>query len=143
MALKQLAQQQLGLSIQEGQHSSVDDARAALYLYQKHAGEVVRAVLLSCCICGMSGALLCWHPFNALEARACASACCVVHPVRHCQQQRKKPCIAHKDMYMLLLSCSGVGACPEDAWRHQAAANRQPGSAQAACCAQLHLKVHC
>lgn len=40
-ALKQLAQQELGLTIQEGQHSSVDDARAALYLYQKHAGTVV------------------------------------------------------------------------------------------------------
>jgi len=38
-ALKQLSQQELGLAIQEGQHSSVDDARAALYLYQKHAGE--------------------------------------------------------------------------------------------------------
>lgn len=37
-ALKQLAASELGLAIQEGQHSSVDDARAALYLYQKHAG---------------------------------------------------------------------------------------------------------
>jgi RNA exonuclease 4 len=38
-ALKQLALQELGLAIQDGQHSSVDDARAALYLYLKHAGE--------------------------------------------------------------------------------------------------------
>jgi RNA exonuclease 4 len=44
-ALKQLAQQELGLSIQEGQHSSVDDARAALYLYQKHTGEGWRGPL--------------------------------------------------------------------------------------------------
>jgi hypothetical protein len=37
-ALRHLAEQELGLIIQQGQHSSVDDARAALYLYQKHAG---------------------------------------------------------------------------------------------------------
>lgn len=36
-ALRHLASQELGLAIQEGSHSSVDDARAALYLYQKHA----------------------------------------------------------------------------------------------------------
>ena len=34
--LRQLAAEQLGLSIQGGEHSPVDDARAALYLYQKH-----------------------------------------------------------------------------------------------------------
>lgn len=43
-ALKQLAQQELGLSIQEGQHSSIDDARAALYLYQQHAGVWEKAL---------------------------------------------------------------------------------------------------
>ncbi|EIE23882.1 Exonuclease, partial [Coccomyxa subellipsoidea C-169] len=35
-ALRQLALEHLGLTIQEGEHSPVDDARAALYLYQKH-----------------------------------------------------------------------------------------------------------
>jgi RNA exonuclease 4 len=46
-ALKQLAQSELGLTIQEGQHSSVDDARAALYLYQKHAGVTLLAPFLT------------------------------------------------------------------------------------------------
>ena len=35
-ALRHLAAEQLGLAIQAGEHSPVDDARAALYLYQKH-----------------------------------------------------------------------------------------------------------
>lgn len=35
-ALKELAAEHLGLEIQHGQHSPVEDARAALYLYQKH-----------------------------------------------------------------------------------------------------------
>lgn len=34
-ALRHLAAEQLGLQIQEGEHSPVDDARAALYLYMK------------------------------------------------------------------------------------------------------------
>ena len=34
-ALKVLAKRELGLDIQSGEHSSVDDARAALYLYHK------------------------------------------------------------------------------------------------------------
>jgi RNA exonuclease 4 len=34
--LRELARQHLGLVIQEGEHSPVDDARAALYLYQLH-----------------------------------------------------------------------------------------------------------
>lgn len=55
-ALKQLALQELGLSIQEGQHSSVDDARAALYLYQKHSGVYLRTRVggscgLPACMC--------------------------------------------------------------------------------------------
>lgn len=36
--------QELGVTIQEGEHSSVDDARAALYLYQKHAATWERAL---------------------------------------------------------------------------------------------------
>ncbi len=35
-ALRHLAAEHLGLAIQAGEHSPVDDARAALYLYQKH-----------------------------------------------------------------------------------------------------------
>eukprot|EP01024_Parvocaulis_polyphysoides_P061582 TRINITY_DN682_c0_g1_i7.p1 TRINITY_DN682_c0_g1~~TRINITY_DN682_c0_g1_i7.p1 ORF type:complete len:419 (-),score=66.63 TRINITY_DN682_c0_g1_i7:419-1675(-) len=34
-SLKQLAREQLQLNIQEGEHSSVEDARAALYIYHK------------------------------------------------------------------------------------------------------------
>lgn len=37
-ALRHLAAEQLGLAIQEGEHSPVDDARAALYLYMKVRG---------------------------------------------------------------------------------------------------------
>ncbi|PSC76702.1 RNA exonuclease 4 [Micractinium conductrix] len=43
-ALRHLAQEQLGLAIQEGEHSPVDDARAALYLYLKHRKEWERWV---------------------------------------------------------------------------------------------------
>ncbi|KAI8475493.1 MAG: ribonuclease H-like domain-containing protein [Monoraphidium minutum] len=43
-ALRQLAKKELGLDIQEGEHSSVDDARAALYLYHKVRREWERAV---------------------------------------------------------------------------------------------------
>ena len=35
-SLRVLASEQLGLDIQSGEHTPVDDARAALYLYQKH-----------------------------------------------------------------------------------------------------------
>ncbi|EFN57440.1 hypothetical protein CHLNCDRAFT_21343 [Chlorella variabilis] len=38
-ALRHLATEQLGLTIQEGEHSPVEDARAALYLYLKHRKE--------------------------------------------------------------------------------------------------------
>jgi RNA exonuclease 4 len=43
-ALKQLAKAELGLEIQDGSHSSVDDARAALYLYHKHRKAWERAL---------------------------------------------------------------------------------------------------
>lgn len=43
-ALRHLAAEQLGLQIQAGEHSPVDDARAALYLYQKHRKEWERWV---------------------------------------------------------------------------------------------------
>ena len=36
-ALRHLAFEVLGLGIQEGEHSPVEDARCALYLYQRHA----------------------------------------------------------------------------------------------------------
>ena len=51
-ALKQLALQELGLAIQDGQHSSVDDARAALYLYLKHAGTDDCVCCIFCVIWG-------------------------------------------------------------------------------------------
>ena len=35
-SLRHLAETELGLSIQAGEHSPVDDARSALYLYHKH-----------------------------------------------------------------------------------------------------------
>lgn len=35
-ALRHLAKEELGLDIQSGEHTPVDDARAALYLYHKH-----------------------------------------------------------------------------------------------------------
>lgn len=36
-ALRHLAADELGAAIQDGEHSPVDDARAALYVYQRHA----------------------------------------------------------------------------------------------------------
>ena len=42
-ALRHLAFEILGLGIQEGEHSPVEDARAALYLYQRYA-KVIRLV---------------------------------------------------------------------------------------------------
>ncbi|EFJ41775.1 hypothetical protein VOLCADRAFT_67831 [Volvox carteri f. nagariensis] len=41
-SLKDLAATHLGLTIQEGEHTPVDDARAALYLYQKYHRVRVR-----------------------------------------------------------------------------------------------------
>ena len=38
-ALRDLARQHLGLEIQKGEHSSVDDARATLALYKKFAKQ--------------------------------------------------------------------------------------------------------
>lgn len=38
-ALRHLASEQLGLTIQEGEHNPMDDARASLYLYLKHRKE--------------------------------------------------------------------------------------------------------
>ena len=35
-SLRHLAEDELGMSIQAGEHSPVDDARSALYVYQKH-----------------------------------------------------------------------------------------------------------
>ncbi|KAI7844376.1 hypothetical protein COHA_002174 [Chlorella ohadii] len=43
-ALRHLAAEQLGLTIQEGEHSPVDDARAALLLYMRHRKEWERWV---------------------------------------------------------------------------------------------------
>lgn len=35
-ALRHLAKEHLGLTIQEGEHTPIDDARATLYLYHKY-----------------------------------------------------------------------------------------------------------
>ena len=35
-ALRHLAREHLGLTIQEGEHTPIDDARATLYLYHKY-----------------------------------------------------------------------------------------------------------
>ncbi|KAK9829039.1 hypothetical protein WJX72_003585 [[Myrmecia] bisecta] len=43
-ALRHLAAEQLGLTIQEGEHTPVDDARAALYLYLKHRKDWERSL---------------------------------------------------------------------------------------------------
>ena len=43
-SLRELCAQHLGLEIQAGEHSSVDDARAALLLYQKNAVAWERAI---------------------------------------------------------------------------------------------------
>ncbi|KAG1673239.1 hypothetical protein FOA52_013119 [Chlamydomonas sp. UWO 241] len=43
-ALRHLAREQLGMVIQDGQHSPVDDARAALYVYHKHRKEWERGI---------------------------------------------------------------------------------------------------
>lgn len=45
-ALRHLAAQHLGLTIQAGEHSPVDDARAALYLYLRF--QKVRSLYLPC-----------------------------------------------------------------------------------------------
>lgn len=46
-ALRHLAFEELGLGIQEGEHSPVEDARAALYLYQRHAKVNASCILLA------------------------------------------------------------------------------------------------
>lgn len=48
-ALRVLAKKELGLDIQSGEHSSVDDARAALYLYHKVGWPVGGRMLQRLC----------------------------------------------------------------------------------------------
>lgn len=50
LALRVLAEQHLGLTIQMGEHSPVDDARAALYLYHKHKRDWEHAVATGACV---------------------------------------------------------------------------------------------
>ena len=38
-ALKRLAKELLGLEIQEGEHSSIEDAQCAMAIYREHAKE--------------------------------------------------------------------------------------------------------
>lgn len=44
-SLKQLADEEVGLDIQHGEHSPVEDARAALYLYHRHRGSFAETTL--------------------------------------------------------------------------------------------------
>ena len=46
-AIAELAAEQLGLEIQHGEHSPVEDARAALYLYHRHRQRWETSVLES------------------------------------------------------------------------------------------------
>ena len=46
-SLRHLAETELGLSIQAGEHSPVDDARSTLYLYHKHR-KVWHSVMPTC-----------------------------------------------------------------------------------------------
>lgn len=43
-ALRHLALEELGITIQKGEHTPVDDARAALYVYHKHRKEWERSI---------------------------------------------------------------------------------------------------
>ena len=56
-ALRHLAFEQLGLGIQSGEHSPVEDARATLYLYQLHA-KVMRDWVVPCQSANFRGDLL-------------------------------------------------------------------------------------
>ena len=46
-SLRHLAESELGLTIQAGEHSPVDDARSTLYLYHKHR----KVILYGLCHC--------------------------------------------------------------------------------------------
>lgn len=50
-ALRHLAETELGLSIQAGAHSPIDDARSALYLYHKHRKVCVVDVIVALAPC--------------------------------------------------------------------------------------------
>jgi len=80
-SLRHLAETELGLSIQAGEHSPVDDARSTLYLYHKHRKVCVlaaHAFVQLACVC------------NALARGAVSSACsrlltnCVCDDVFYC-----------------------------------------------------------
>lgn len=74
-ALRHLASEVLGLSIQEGEHSPVDDARAALYLYLKHRkvrGMPRRLPLLQACCMLWAGVSLPILPIVNLPQRPVA-----------------------------------------------------------------------
>ena len=62
-SLREIALEHLGLVIQTGEHSPVDDARAALYLYHQH-----RKVIPRCSVMRFS----CWLLCDYLHARSCA-----------------------------------------------------------------------
>ena len=77
-ALRHLAAEQLGLTIQEGEHSPVDDAWASLYLYLKHR-KVGLDGWSGCCGCQLGSLLACMcsdvPPSNTSHPQLLALCC--------------------------------------------------------------------
>ena len=69
-ALRQLAFEVLGLGIQEGEHSPVEDARAALFLYQRHAKVTCWPDWLS----QLTG-LQAWHLWHSFRVTVVLNEC--------------------------------------------------------------------
>ena len=110
-ALRHLAAEQLGLAIQAGEHSPVDDARAALYLYQKHR-RVRHHVAL-----------------GDRNARTSFAGCdCAL--ARGAQHSRRPTLIWARSLHgRLCVSATGLGAEAENLQRqrwHGLAGQRQP-----------------
>ena len=77
-ALRHLAAEQLGLTIQEGEHSPVDDARASLYLYLKHR-KVGGAAVASAAHAGVRASMQV-HTLQA-SCTSCVRVCCLTGSV--------------------------------------------------------------
>lgn len=59
-SLRHLAETELGLAIQAGEHSPVDDARSTLYLYHKHHKVCLSNLMFVVC-CACAGLILAAH----------------------------------------------------------------------------------
>lgn len=131
-ALRHLAESELGLTIQTGQHSSIDDARAALYLYQKHAGD--------------------WEGGGAASARGdgwlsmSVTVFLVLPKQRHTNHKPHSftrglscgPLLVIGSLPTRLPACSHVGARTQNAARPEAAGICQPARrGRQEACAQL------